>query len=379
MKIGQWGGGGRGVIAALLGATVLVFLPLFQSLSRQYTDFGAHLEFAASLIRTGSTSLPHFVFEYGVAFFYALGLSLTQGAVLLSLIAMVSTAGVIFLIIKGDADPPLAALLSFALLLVGPLSLITLPDLELYLGYMTPNVYHNPTLILLKPIALGLLILGSRAFDRGVEEPRWGIIALAAMLSVFSCLTKPSFQIAFLPGLGLLTALAIVRREEVDLRLCVLGVAIPSFVVLGWQYSVGFGQVRTSEIFFAPLQVIGFLADRVFLKLFLSVVFPVLVTALFFRDAFRDKRLMIAWSTAIFGLLYAYLLAESGSRFSHGNFLWSGYIGISVLYVACIPVLLRQGKSSSQLLCWGVFSLQVLSGGVFAFSQALGEQYLRYW
>ncbi len=379
MKIGQWGSTEKGVLAALLGTTVLVFLPLFQSLSRQYTDFGAHLEFAASLIRTGSTSLPHFVFEYGVALFYALGMSLTQGAVLLSLVAMVSTAGVIFLILRGDTDPPLAALLSFAFLLVGPLSLITLPDLELYLGYMTPNVYHNPTLILLKPIALGLLILGSRAFDKGVEEPRWGIIALAAMLSVFSCLTKPSFQIAFLPGLGLLTALAIVRREEVDLRLCVLGVAIPSFVVLGWQYSVGFGQVRTSEIFLAPLQVIGFLADRVFLKLFLSVVFPVLVTALFFRDAFRDKRLMIAWSTAIFGLLYAYLLAESGSRFSHGNFLWSGYIGISVLYVACIPVLLRQGKSSSQLLCWGVFSLQVLSGGIFAFSQALGEQYLRYW
>jgi len=369
----------RESIAVLVGLTVLLSIPLFQSLSQQYTDFGAHLEFASSLLRTGSTSLPHFLFQFGIAFLYTLGLSLTGSAVVLSTIAMVATALVLYFIMKDAAEPWVAASLALALLVVGPLSLITLPESELYLGYMTPGVFHSPTFVLLKPAALGLLIVGSRAFDENVGAPRWGLVATAAGLSVFSCLSKPSFQICFLPGLGLLVALALLRKTAVDLRLCVLGIALPSMLVLGWQFFVGFSQVQTSGIFFSPFEVIEFLADRVFLKFLLSVFFPVLVTAVFFQDARRDSRLTIAWSTTFFGLFYAYFLAESGARFPHGNFLWSGYIAVFVLYVACVPLLLRQPKSIAQKICWAVLGLQVLSGAIFFFGQMQGSRYGEWW
>lgn len=369
----------REAIAVLVAITVLLSIPLFQSLSRQYTDFGAHLEFAASLLRTGSTSLPHFLFQFGVAFLYSLGLSLTGSAILLSVIAMVATALVLYLMMREVAEPWVAASLSLALLVVGPLSLVTLPQSELYLGYITPGVFHSPTYVLLRPAALGLLIVGARAFDENAGAPRWGLVATAAGLSVFSCLSKPSFQICFLPGLGLLAGLALLRKREVDLRLCVLGIALPSVLVLGWQFFVGFSQEPTSGIFFAPFEVIEFLADRVFLKFILSIFFPVLVTAVCFRDARRDSRLIVAWLTALFGLFYAYFLAESGARFPHGNFLWSGYIAVFVLYVACVPVLLRQPKGIAQKICWGVLGLQVLSGTIFVFSQMQGKRYGEWW
>jgi len=379
MKIGNQRRAERAAIATLLGMSAILSLPIFLNLSQQYTDFGAHLEFVASLVRTGGTSLPHFAFEFAVAFLQSLGLSLGEGAVLVSVLAMLASAGVIFFIVRESVGPWVAAGLSLALLFIGPLSIVTLAEKELYLGYMTPNVYHNPTQVLLRPMALALLVVGSRVFDRDVSNPRWELVGVAAFLSILSCLTKPSFQIAFLPGLGLLCGLALLGRKELDLRLSILGVAVPSLAVLAWQYSVGFGQVRTSEIFFAPLQVIQLLADRLLLKFVLSLIFPVLITLFFFRDALNDKRLMVAWSTTAFGLFYAYFLAESGGRFSHGNFLWSGYMGVSVLYVACLPTLLRQPRSFTQLLCWGVFSLQVLSGLIFAWSQALGREYLYYW
>lgn len=366
-------------VGVLLLAAVLFFLPVFWSLSQQYTDYGAHLDFTQWMMRQGKTFLSHFVFQYGVALFYYFGLSLIGAATVLSLIATVATALVMYVIFRRESGPQLAALLAFAMLVIGPLSIVTLPEKELYLGYMTPNAYHNPTLVLLKPVALALLMLGTRAFDRGVDSPRWGLVAAAALLSVLSCLTKPSFQICFLPGLGLLTALAIVRREEVDLRLCVLGVAVPSFLALGWQYFTSFDQVRTSEIFLAPFRVINLLADRTLLKFVLSVGFPVLVTACFFREAVRDKFLMIAWASAGFGLTYAYSLAEAGTRLSHGNFLWSGYISVFVLYVASVPVLLREKKTTKRQICWGLFALQVLSGTIFAVSQMSGGDYLRYW
>jgi hypothetical protein len=379
MSVGQNENRQRESIAVLVAITVLLSIPLFQSLSRQYTDFGAHLEFAASLLRTGSTSLPHFLFQFGVAFLYSLGLSLTGSAILLSVIAMVVTALVLYLMMREVAEPWVAASLSLALLVVGPLSLVTLPQSELYLGYITPGVFHSPTYVLLRPAALGLLIVGARAFDENVGAPRWGLVATAAGLSVFSCLSKPSFQICFLPGLGLLTGLALLRKREVDLRLCVLGIALPSVLVLSWQFFVGFSQGGTSGIFFGPFQVIDFLADRVFLKFLLSIFFPVLVTAVCFRDARRDSRLVVAWSTALFGLFYAYFLAESGARFPHGNFLWSGYIAIFVLYVACVPVLIRQPKSAAKKFCWGVFGLQVLSGTIFVFGQMQGNRYGEWW
>ena len=379
METGGERGDARAAILVLLGVSALASLPIFLNLSQQYTDFGAHLEFVASLVRTGSTDLPHFAFEFAVAFLYALGLSLGQGAVLVSLLAILASAGMIFFIIREGVAPWTAAGLSLALLFIGPLSIMTLAEKELYLGYMTPNVYHNPTQVMLRPMALALLVIGARVFDSHVSKARWGLVAGAAILSALSCLTKPSFQIAFLPGLGLLCGLALIGRKELDLHLSVLGVAVPSLAVLAWQYSVGFGQVQTSEIFLAPFQVIQFLADRLFLKFALSLAFPVLVTVFFFKEAFRDKRLVVAWSTAFFGLSYAYFLAETGSRFSHGNFLWSGYMGVSVLYVACLPTLMRQPRSLPQILCWGLFALQVLSGLIFAFSQALGEEYLYYW
>jgi hypothetical protein len=389
---------GKKAVGVLLVAAVLFFLPLFWSLSQQFTDYGAHIEFTQTMLRRGGTSLSHFVFQYGVALFYQLGLSFIGAATVLSLIAIVATASLIFVILRRESQPWLAALVTFGLLVIGPLSIVTLPEKELYLGYMTPNAYHNPTLVLLKPVALALLMLAVRAFDRGVDSPRWGLVGAAALLSVLSCLTKPSFQICFLPGLGFLTALAIVRREEVDLRLCVLGVAVPSFLTLGWQYSTSFDQVQTSEIFLAPFRVINLLADRTFLKFVLSVGFPALVTAFFFREAVRDKLLMIAWATAAFGFTYAYSLAETGTRLSHGNFLWSGYISVFVLYVACVPILLREkgpqatfirltigsGRqavltTTKREICWGLFGLQVISGSIFAVSQMFGRDYLRYW
>lgn len=366
-------------IAVLVSGSVLFFLPIFTREMQPFTDYGAHIEFAATVLRGGEIELSHFAFQYGVALLYWLGLSLTAAATVLSLIAVSATALGLFLIFRRNAEPWPAALLGFALLVIGPLSLVTLPEKELYLGYMTPNVYHNPTLVLLKPIALGLLVLGSRAFEKRGSLESWWTVGAAAALSVLSCFTKPSFQICFVPGMGLLAALALVRRQGVDLRLCVLGVALPSLLALGWQYLVSFEGVVSSEIIFLPFEVINHLSDRTLLKFFLSILFPVLVTASFFRAAVEDKMLMLSWATALFGIAYAYLLAETGGRLAHGNFLWSGYISIFVLYVSSVPLLLREKKTAMRQACWGVFALQVASGGIFAASQIFGQGQLLSW
>ena len=85
------------------------------------------------------------------------------------------------------------------------------------------------------------MVLGSRAFAERGSPCSWGMVAAAAGLSVLSCLTKPSFQICFLPALGLLATLALVQRRQVDIRLCIWGVAVPSVLALGWQYLGSFG------------------------------------------------------------------------------------------------------------------------------------------
>ena len=49
--------------------------------------------------------------------------------------------------------PALAAGLAVALLLVTPVALLVFADGLRYMGYVGINVWHNPTMVLLKPLA----------------------------------------------------------------------------------------------------------------------------------------------------------------------------------------------------------------------------------
>ena len=103
----------------------------------------------------------------------------------------------------GSRLAPAAALfLALALFFVAPLPKWWRPE-SLYLGQLSPTVWHNPTVIAALPLAVAsfwafLLPVPRRARDECV----------AGALIGLSVLAKPNFALAFLPAAGLLRLLA---------------------------------------------------------------------------------------------------------------------------------------------------------------------------
>ncbi len=120
----------------------------------------------------------------------------------------------------------------------------------------------------------------------------------------------------------------------------IAGLFVPAAVVLGWQYyetyagTAGNVEYRDS-IIWAPLMVMRHHSTDLFSKLLASIIFPLLVLALYWKRARRDLRLILAWLCFLFGLLYTYTLAEKTRAFA-GNFLWSGYAAVFVLFIASV-------------------------------------------
>lgn len=102
-------------------------------------------------------------------------------------------------------NPWLAVGLTLVAMLVGPIFFFTFPE-RTYLGYITGNVYHTPTFILLKPLAILVFIFGIRQF---YQRPNWKNILIGAILLVLATQAKPSFTITFLPAIAIITLINI--------------------------------------------------------------------------------------------------------------------------------------------------------------------------
>lgn len=392
---------------AAWAATASLFLPVLRLLAPE-SDIGVHADQAAQWVASGRTSLalPHFLFPalvIGVRAvlpfldFAGAGIAV----VLASQLALVS----LLLGLLGGAWPGAARrrgaalaclLLALSLLLVMPVNLLGLPERNLYFGYVSISTHHNPTLVLLKPLALGLFLQALSALAPG-PEPRSALRVFGtAALALLSTLAKPSFALAFLPALALFAGVwRLGLRRSVDTRLLGLGIALPCLSVLAWQYLTTYAGAAppelASRIALAPLAVVRALSPSgLAWKFALSILFPACVYALL-PGARRDAALNLAWLTFGAGALLAYGFAEAGPRRMDGNFLWSAQIGLFVLFVASLLAALRRaaalpapGRDARLRVCAAAYALHLASGLVWYAVQGLhallpGVPILREW
>jgi len=240
------------------------------------------------------------------------------------------------------------------------------------IGFFPPNQLHNPTTLLSKPIALALFGFGvAAAFGGGVPA---GGLAACVVLVFASGLVKPSFLMAFLPAVGL-WALASWRRAR--WTLLVAGLAVPTVLLLSWQFYLRYLLQANDgvNIAWAPLLVIGLYVptDAVSLatRLLASILFPLSVTLCFARQSWRDRAMVLAWTTLAIGIAWGYLFAEMGGKTSAGDFLWSGQLAVFLLFAVAAAFLVRQltdaggarvGTWARGAVCFAILGWHVRSG-----------------
>jgi hypothetical protein len=159
---------------------------------------------------------------------------------------------------------------------------------------------------------------------------------LAALVSLASAFSKPSYAICLLPSLGILILINIWRKKPIDWKMILLGIGLPSVAILIWQFLFTYVSGEGSGIIFAPFLVMSNYSSYLPIKFVLSIVFPLVVTAVYWKEAIKDIRIQIGWVGFGMGAIFTYLFAESGWRLTDGNFAWSGQITLFILFVCCI-------------------------------------------
>jgi hypothetical protein len=239
----------------------------------------------------------------------------------------------------------LSILATLCLMLVSAVTVLTIASQNLYWGYILPTVYHNPTILLLKPFAiLGFLFL-VKAFTDAHWHPSGAMIFASACVTVLSVLAKPNYVIAALPVGALGSLYQFYRKKLVHWGLLILGFVIPAIGALSLQYLIAF--TAGSSVGFMPF---GFLkrahADQLlFVKLIMSSLFPLSVYLFYFPNAVRDIGFNLSWLIFFVGLFYTYFIVET-QRISQGNFTWSGQITLFVLFVVSMVFFIRQNREA---------------------------------
>ena len=163
-----------------------------------------------------------------------------------------------------------------SLTLVAPVMLLAFNDQLLYYGYIGLANYHNPTIHLLKPVALLSLIYGIQALDGKMSG--WGSIALAAFWLSVSTWVKPNYALAILPGLALAAGIRLIQRRRVDWRMLGLGFVLPGVAMLFAQWLIAYYYGDPGEaIILAPFVVESSYSGWLLPKFLLSCLFPLVV------------------------------------------------------------------------------------------------------
>jgi hypothetical protein len=360
---------------------VSIFAPTFMKqifYPSQNNDYLSHIQFAEQMLRSRTIQLPHFLWQLLVIAVQVLISQTPQAsAVIVILASLVISCSIIYDFISENTRTTeditiinwAICILSISLLIITPVNILAIYDQCLYFGYIGITTYHNPTIILLKPIALLHFYYTSNVFDKTKKHDARTILILT-ILSVLSALAKPSYGIILLPAIGLFIICRIIRKHYIDWLLLFAGVMMPLIITMAWQYVFTYSSGSNSHVIFAPFVVMSKFSNYLLPKFILSILFPLVVLCFYFKEVLKENILILSWMIFSFGVFYTYFFAESGPREFDGNFLWSGQIGLFILFVTLIMFLVKkfsEGRLSGvkAYILVSFFMFHVIAGVLF--------------
>lgn len=211
---------------------------------------------------------------------------------------------------------------------------------EVYYGQGSPTIWHNPTYIAVKAVALGTVLLYVHGLQNRFNSKRECV--LIAILLVVSLFCKPSFFQVFLPAVAILILMDLVKNRDKTVFLRTLLILLPAIVIFFLQYLFLYGATPTQEepshIIFTFFGTWTISSPNVFVSALLLLAFPIF--ALFVER--KEIGHIGSWSNFVLILLVVgfcenAFLAESGYRFTHGNFGWGFMLSVFIAWAVLLP------------------------------------------
>jgi hypothetical protein len=366
------------VLASII---TLIFLPITieQIFVHNNNDYGGHILYAEKLQEGFKQIIPtnqsHPLYQVIVLAIHTITrLDFKTSAVILALVVEILFGLELLHLINrefikkyGKPSYQLAIPLILCLIVAAPIPLMVFFDLHLYFGYLGIANYHNPTINLLKPLAVLNLMYAVKAFQK--PKHKTIDIVIAALLIILSTLDKPNITICLMPALAIYAGYNYLSKKRVDWFLLVGGFFIPAILLLGWEYSLAFTP-RSGGIQIEPFAAMRLLSDHVVTKLVISILFPAGVAIYYFKEMIKDKRMILTWIIFLFGTFYTYFLIEGGTRRADGNFGWSGEISMVLLFIFSSIFFLKMKLNAPKFKFYdsvltGILVLYIISGVIY--------------
>lgn len=250
-----------------------------------------------------------------------------------------------------------SSLLSFLLLIAGPLY-IPWYNSRIYVGQGSPNVWHNPTLIMVKPFAVIIIYIVKSYIIEPFQDcidplkiKKNGITLILLML--FSAIAKPAFIQIFFPAVFIWCIFYLVhillgqnkhfKKVFFSRSLFLFVCCLPTLAIFLIQFYLLFltrtiEQPASTTIGIKLFYVMNIWAPNPFFSALLAITFPVSVVmfCVFSKRAISNMT-KFSWLMYVIAFCEAALLYEP-KRLSAGNFCWGLEIAIFIIWIDAFKI-----------------------------------------
>ena len=244
-----------------------------------------------------------------------------------------------------------------------------------YIGYQSPNVWHNSTYTVMKFFsALTLLFYLRFAYDYK-RRTNWKAFILFTVFLTLSTASKTSFVMVFGPVALVGLFFDLYRKVPVKRILLFASAIIPSVAIVLFQEMVLFGEDTGNGIVVEFGYNVYLRAERPYFTMILSALFPVLIFLFNIipvcRETFRDLKkryfprhtpFFLAWSMWAVGAVQLLFLKETGTRALDGNFSWGYDFCLFVLFAVSIVYFMNNLRSARFMK--GIYFVRILYASV---------------
>lgn len=386
-----------------IGLSILVFLFYYHYtwFYRDYGDFLAHYNFAMQLPNlfcmpwkefVATLEFPH-ILSYPVWHIIVLGIQwlLTwlfpnmNDSVLYSLVIAISNTFCILAawivtteILKRWCTSInkqwIIPLLSMSTFLSGPLYVPWIIE-DYYLGSVLSNPWHNPTTLVVKPLAILIFYIYVSVFDDYAKQKREKEnkrLIYAALWLVLSGICKPSFFQMFVPALFIYCCIRLICSRGKDfLFLCKIGFSvIPVCILALIQMRLSFGG-EGDGIGIGWMYVWKNFCQYPLLAAVLSIAFILAVYICINKEIIKNQMAQLGIITLLSGMLQFMLLYKKVAAFA-GDFAWGAMLAIWIVNIVSIIQLLniKTLRKSSMIICWTIYAFQFILGVMYMWSVA---------
>lgn len=195
---------------------------------------------------------------------------------------------------------------------------------EVYLGQSSPTIWHNPTNMAVKPLALLLFLWFLRLYMGKQKIKGIEFVGFSGIL-LLSCFVKPSFAQGFLPAVVIFLLVELVRTKGKSFffSLKMALAFVPSGIYFLTQFFSMFGEKAERSMGISPFTVMRFDTEHPLISILQAAAFPLFVAMIMGgKKLSRDKEFLFSLVFYVVSLLEFIVLIEVTEPES-GNFEWA--------------------------------------------------------